>query len=59
MGVNCGHEQSMCSLDKSVSCPQVMQCVGLSGKKHCLYSLVGALMSERCAQEDRTLSDYS
>ena len=48
MGVNCGHEQSMCSLDKSVSCPQVMQCMGLSGKKHCLYSLVGAWLVMQC-----------
>ena len=42
IGVNCGHEQSMCCLDKRASNPQVMQCVGLSGKKRCLYSPVGA-----------------
>ena len=41
-GVNCGHEQSMCSLDKRILGLQVVQCVGLSGKKHCLYSPVGA-----------------
>lgn len=42
IGVNCGHEQSMCSLDKRVSYPQAVQCVGLSGKKRCLYSQIGA-----------------
>ena len=42
IGVNCGHEQSMCSLDKRVSYPQAVQCVGLSGKKRCLYSPIGA-----------------
>ena len=47
MGVNCGHEQSMCSLDKRVSCPQAAQCVGLSGKKRCLYSPVGHQMLAR------------
>ena len=48
MGMNCRHEQSICPLDKRVLCPQAAQCVGSSGKKHCLYSPVRAWLVIQC-----------